>query len=69
MRPIRAKHTPDRPTVGTAKANIGDISHNISTGNDAATAKAISNDHIDIGNVKATESIHHIFIKACRKDT
>ena len=68
MRPIRAKHTPDSPTVGIVNANIGDMPHKVSIGNDTAIPKASNKDQKDMGYINTTESKHHTFIKACKND-
>jgi hypothetical protein len=67
-RPIRAKHTPDKPTEGIVKEYSGNMLYNVSIGKDIAIANDISNDHKDRGYIKTTDNRHHIFIKACRNE-
>jgi hypothetical protein len=65
---MRAKHTPDNPTVATENPKMGDMACSVSTGNEADIRKAMSNDHMVMGYTKITESIHHTFINTCRND-
>ena len=49
-------------------ANIGDMLHNVSIGNDMAIPKASNKDQKDMGYINTTDSKHHTFIKACKND-